>query len=156
MSRTLQVPADVIDNVVGFIELSSLTTKRACDEVKAHRTAQEKAAALRPTLLDQMIRTKVVPATQKEAADSMLCEHVTTMTLLQGAIEKIAELNGIIAGSTKQAGDVGTSVDGSEYGIALSGAAMPGEYNSLTHPFVGEKTAFVKESDKAFLRLIGK
>lgn len=155
---TLQVPANVFDNVVGFIELSSLTTKRALDEIAVHRTAQEKAATLRPDLLEHMIRTKVVQPHQKEAADAMLGGHDTTMRLLKSAIDKIAELNAVIAsGKTKQAGDLGTGVDGAEVGVAAGGSYQgTGEYNSLTHPIVGEKNAFVKESDRALMKLIGK
>lgn len=154
---TLQVPANVFDNVVGFIELSSLTTKRALDEIAVHRTAQEKAAALRPDLLEHMIKTKVVQPHQKEAADAMLGGHDTTMKLLKSAIDKIAELNGVIAGKQKQAGDLGTGVDGAEVGVAAGGVYQgTGEYNSLTHPIVGEKNAFVKESDRALMKLIGK
>lgn len=154
---TLQVPANVFDNVVGFIELSSLTTKRALDEIAVHRTAQEKAASMRPDLLEHMIKTKVVQPHQKQAADAMLGGHDTTMKLLKSAIDKIAELNAVIAGGGKQAGDLGTGVDGADVGVAAGGSYQgTGEYNSLTHPIVGEKNAFVKESDKALLKLIGK
>ena len=154
MSNFLQVPAGVISNVVGFIELSSLTTKRALDENAVYRSVSEKAAAMRPALLESMISRKLVPADAKEAADAMLSSHETTLQLLKNATDRIAELNEALSRvGSKRAGDLGTGVDGSEFGISVP---SNGEYNSLTHPIVGEKTAFVKESDKALMRLIGK
>jgi hypothetical protein len=148
-----QVPAAVLDGVVGYIEVSSALTKRALDEVGVHRSTQEKAAALRPALLNHMVANKVCTAEQKQAADAMLGAHDTTLQLLKAAVDKIAELNAYVAqlkGGTKAAGDLGQGVDDGQ------AAGQPGEYNSLTSPMVGEKTANVKESDKALLRLIGR
>lgn len=156
----ITVPAAVLDNVVGFIELSSMTTKRALDEIGVHRAAQEKAAALRPALLDHMLKSKVVQAHQKEAADAMLGSHPESLQLLKAATDKIVELNAEIqrlkAGGTKQAGDLGAGVDGGEVGVAAGGSFQgTGEYNSLTHPIVGEKTAFVRESDRKLAKGAG-
>ncbi len=157
MSQSLTVPTQVLDGVVQFVEIASLTTKRALDEVTTHRQSQEKAAALRPSLLDHMVKSKVVPAAQKQAAEVMLGAHDTTLQLLKAATDKIAEqaayISQLESGRTKKAGDLGQGVDDPSGG---SSPSQPGEYNSLTHPIVGEKTAFVKESDKALLKLIGK
>ena len=155
MSQSLTVNTSLLDNVVQFVEVASLTTKRALDEVGVHRTAQEKAAALRPALLDHMVKSKVVPETQKQAAEVMLGAHDTTLQLLKAATDKIVELNGHLAAARgeKKAGDLGSASDDPTGGGSTGG---DGEYNSLTHPIVGEKTANVKESDKALLRLIGR
>lgn len=156
----LSVPANLLDGVVQYIEVSSMATKRALDEVGVHRQSQEKAAALRPSLLDHMVKSKVVPEAQKAAADVMLGAHDTTLQLLKAATDKIVELNAALArqkNGEKQAGDLGHGVDGGEVGQSAGGSYQTqGEYNSLTHPIVGEKTANVKESDRALLKLIGR
>lgn len=153
MNQTLNVPVSLLDNVVEFIELSSLTTKRALDELGAHRHARSKAAALCPDLVDHMLRTRVVPVQQKQAAQAMLASHDTTLQLLKAAIDKIAELDGEVRrlrGGDKSAGDLGAGVDGAEFGGGPSA-----DYNSLTSPFVGARTSYVKESDIPLLRLAG-
>lgn len=152
----LSVPANLLDGVVQYIEVSSMATKRALDEVGVHRQSQEKAAALRPSLLDHMVKSKVVPEAQKQAAEVMLGAHDTTLQLLKAATDKIVELNAALArqkNGEKQAGDLGRGVEGGEYNSSPAGE---GEYNSLTHPIVGEKTAFVKESDKPLLALLNR
>lgn len=153
------VPSALLDGFLQYIELSSLTTKKACDEVGVHRSAQEKAAALRPDLLTHMVAKGVVPANQKQAAEVMLGAHDTTLQLLKAATDKIAEQSELIKrlkSGEKVAGDLGQGVDEGESGVAAGGSYQKmGDYNSLTHPIVGEKTANVKESDKAFLKLAG-
>lgn len=159
MSATpnIAVPAPLLDGFVQYVEVSSLTTKRALDEVAVHRAAQKKAADLRPALLDYMVATKVVPAAEKQAAEVMLGAHDTTLQLLKSAVDKIAEVladNARLRGGVKQAG-LGAAEPGAA-GVAAGGTYQhAGEYNSLTHPIVGEKTANAKESDKSLLRLAG-
>jgi len=160
LSQLLSVPAELLDGFLQFVEVSSLTTKRAMDEVVVHRQAQEKAAALQAQLLEHMIRSNVVNASQKEAAAVMLGAHDTSLQLLKASVDRIAELHAALVqakGGFKQAGDLGQGVDASSVGTAAGGSyEHQGEYNSLTHPIVGEKSAFVKESDKPLRRLIGK
>lgn len=157
---TISVHQNLLDGVLRYVEVSSLTTKRALDEVGVHRQAQEKAAALRQELLDHMVKTRTVEAGQKEAAAVMLGAHDTTMQLLKAAVDKIAEQDAAIrklTGGTKTAGDLGQGVNANDIGVSASGSHQnAGEYNSLTNPIVGEKTANLKESDKALLRLAGK
>lgn len=151
MSKSIVVPANLVDNFVGFIELSSMTTKRALDEVQVHRSAQEKAAALRPGLLEHMVKTKVVQPHQKEAADIMLGAHDTSLQLLKAATDKIAEMDVEIRRlktGVKSAGDLGEGMD--------TGGGSNDDYNSLTSPMVGDRNSYIKESDKPLLRLIGK
>lgn len=159
MNSQIAIPTQLLDGVVQYIEVSSLTTKRALDEVAVHRQSQEKAAALRDGLLDHMIKMQVVPQAQKQAAAVMLGAHDTSLQLLKAATDKIAEQAAIIKrltnGNPKVAGDLGTGVDAGEVGVA-GGSHQPNEYNSLTSPIVGEKTANLKESDKALMKLIGR
>lgn len=143
----------ILDNVIRYLEVSSATVKRAMDEVATRRAAQEKAAGLIPQVLKYMLDTQVLPREQEKAAEVMLGAHDTTLSLLQSATEKIAELtaeNARLAKATaeKRAGDVGRAV----------GDARPSDAtaNSLNSVYVGTKTAEVKESDKPLLRLIGK
>ena len=148
------VPSTLLDNVIQFVEVSSLTAKKAIDEVETHRQAQKRAGDLRGALLDHMIKSGVVADHQRQAAEAMLGSHAETMQLLKAATDKIVELKGAV---TKKAGDNGEAVDPSSLGLPGGrGYTQPGDYNSLTHPVVGEKTAFVKESDKPLLALIGK
>lgn len=156
----IPVPSTFLDGVLKYVEVSSLATKKACDEVSVHRAAQEKAAALRPDLLNHMVAKGVVPAAQKQAAEIMLGAHDTSLQMLKAATDKIAEQQEIILrlkGGAKTAGDLGEGVDEGASGVAAGGSYQKvGEYNSLTSPMVGEKTANAKESDKALLKLIGR
>jgi hypothetical protein len=104
-------------------------------------------------LLDHMLKSGVVDAGQKQAAEAMLGSHAETMQLLKASVDKIVEMKG---GLTKRGGD-GEAVDGASLGLANGRSqSEPGGYNSLTDPFVGQKTAYVKESDRPLLALIGK
>jgi hypothetical protein len=146
------VPSTLLDNMVRYVEVSSLTAKRAIDEVETHRQAQKRASDLRQPLLDHMVQHGVVAAGQKEAAVAMLGSHAETLQLLKAAVDKIVELKMV-----KKGGDPGTATDPAEAGVAAGSAyEKQGEYNSLTHPVVGHKTSFVKESDRPLLAQIGK
>lgn len=152
----VNVPAALLDGFVQYAEISSLTAKRALDEIGAHRQGQQKAASLRPALLAHMVEAGVIPPQQKEAADAMLAGHAETLQLLKAAVDKIKELRDAMG---KQASDNGTGVD--PHDIGLDGNAghhhtKAGEYNSLTSPMVGAPTSFVKESDRPLLALINK
>lgn len=148
----LSIPAAVIDQTVAFVELTGVTTKRALDEVAVHRAGQTKAAALRPAVMAELVRLGVVPKEHEKVAEAMLGAHDTTLNLLKSAAEKIAELkadNDRLRG-IKKAGDLGAGVEDPRPGGAAAGGSYQhaGEYNSMTHPIVGEKVAFVKESDR--------
>lgn len=158
LNPQITIPQEVLDATVQYVEVSSLAVKRALDEVGVHRQAQEKAAALQSGLLDHMIAKGVVPANQKQAAAVMLGAHDTTLNLLKAATDKIAEQDTVIKklkGNTKVAGDLGEGVNAADINVAGDGQ-QPGEYNSLTSPMVGEKTANLKESDKKLMKLIGR
>lgn len=150
------VPAPLLEGVVNFIEVASLTTKRAMDEISVHRNVQKKAADLTGPLLDYMLKTKVVPGAQKEAAAAMLGAHDTTLNFFKLAVDKIAEQNAEIIRLqtlTKTAA-LGVGVDGRP-GDGLDGPTTG--YNSLTHPIVGgHMPNEMKESDKAFLGMLAR
>lgn len=148
----ITVPSSLLDTVIQYVDVSSVTAKRAIDEVGIYRQNQKRASDLRSTLLEHMLKSGVVAEGQKQAADAMLGSHAETMQLLKAAIDKIVELKGHVK---KAAQEPGQAVD--EAGIAAGGSYQKvGEYNSLTYPVVGHKTAFVKESDKPLLAQIGK
>jgi len=155
LPQHISVPSDLLDGVVRYVEVSSLTTKKALDEVGVHRQSQEKAAALRPPLLAYMVSEGVVVPKYKEAADAMLASHPETLQLLKAAVDKIAELKAKIVklqGGTKEAGDLGAP----ETGTGLGGSYQhEGAYNSLTSPHVGNHTSELKESDKVLLKAAG-
>lgn len=144
MSQIL-VPTNLLDSMVGFVEVSSVTTKRALDEVVVHRQSQEKAAQLRPELLKHMIASGVVKAAQKEAADAMLASHPETLALLKSATDKIVELKAQITGGTKTAGDLGRG----------EGGSAPEAPTSLNGPYVGGHNTGLSESDRILLQGAG-
>lgn len=155
MSQQITIPSALLDGAVRYIEISSLTVKRALDEVDVHRQAQQKAAALRPQVLECMMSAGVVAPSSKEAAAMMLGGHSETLQLLKRAVDIIATLKAQV----KTAEADGTGVDPSSVGVGAvagpngSGATkVAGDYNSLTDPFVGRKTSFVKESDRSLMR----
>lgn len=142
--------AHLATKVLNFVSVSSALTKRALDEVQTHRQVREKAAALRPTILQRMVETGTVAENQKQAAEAMLASHPETLGLLQNAVEKIAELRGQIQ---KQASDLGQGVDPREAGTQKASSA---EYDSLTSPFVGRRTSQKKASDMAILSVLNR
>ncbi len=146
---TINVPVDLLTTALAFTDVGSQLTKRAFDEVEVHRAAQKQAADLVEPLLDHMVKSAVIAPTQREAARAMLGGHATTLQLLKAAVDKVVdrEKAAAAAGKTKTAGDLGRGE-----GDAGGGSS---DYNSLTHPVVGVKTANVKESDKSLMRLAG-
>jgi len=135
---------------LNYVAVTSALTKRALDEVQVHRTSQEKAASLRPTVLQQLIDAGCVGQHQKEAAEAMLGSHAETLQLLKSAATKIAEQQKQIS---KTASDLGRGIDHKEAGLGKS-AAAEGSYNSLTDGYVGRKTSEKKASDEAILRVL--
>jgi hypothetical protein len=155
LSANISLSPDFLDDVVRFVEISSLTTKRALDEVAVHQQCQQKAASMRPELLKHMLAAGVVTQKRAADADAMLAEHYATMTLLKAAVDKIKELQTQL---NKQASDSGEAVDPTSLGLTGGGGSqkIAGDYDSLTHPIVGLRTSNVKESDRPLLALIGK
>jgi hypothetical protein len=159
LSTNVTVPSSLLDNVVQYVEASSMTAKRAIDEVEVHRQSQKRAADLRPPLLDFLVTSGLVRADQKEAAEAMLGSHAETMQLLKAACDRLVAMRnekkaGVEPG---QAVEPGQSQPGGERTpLALGGTEKQGSYNSFDDPVVGRKTNLVKESDRAFLALIGK
>lgn len=156
MSQMIAVPVTVLDKSTAFAEMSSILVKRALDEVEVHRSAQTKAASLAPQVLDLMLKTGSARPEQKDTAAAMLGGHDTTLTLLKIATEKLADLRDInvkqaaeivrLGGNAKSAGDLGRPV-------ADTPAPASG---SSPQPYVGARTDQVMESDRVFLRSIGK
>lgn len=124
------------------------------DENAIHRGTQKKASDFAGTLIEHMVKTKVVPEAQKEAAAAMLGAHDTALQLLKFATDKIAEQNAEIirlTSVTKRA-SLGVGVD-----AATGDSGNATGYNSLTHPIVGGHVpGEMKESDKAFLGLLNR
>jgi hypothetical protein len=141
---TIDVPGDFVPNVVNYVAVSSVTTKRALDEVEAHRQMQKRADTLRPEILKLMLGTGAIPAHQKEAADAMLSEHAGTLQLLGNALQKLAGQK-----TQKQAGEAGAA--SAEPGSAANEKSAGDGYDSLSDPFVGQRKDVMKASDRALL-----
>lgn len=155
MSQVNQIAVSphLLEDVVSLVEVASLTTKRAVDEIAVHQAAQKKASAIAGSLLDHMIKIKVVPETEKQAAEAMLGAHDTTLQLLKLATDKIAEQNAELirlANLTTKTAGLGVGVD-----AATAAGSNSSGYNSLTHPIVGGHVpGEMKESDKALMRFL--
>lgn len=153
--NSVAVPSALLDQTVQFVEIASLATKRAVDEVQLHRQAQKRAADGREDVLKYMVDNGLVQPGQKAAAEAMLGSHAETMSLLKSACVKLVD-----AKKVKTATDLGQAVEPakahSEPGQGRLLTKESGDYDSENDPMVGRKTNFVKESDRAFLALIGK
>lgn len=149
-TQNIPVPPHFLDGVVDYVEVSSLATKKALDEVAVHRLSHEKAAALIPPLLAHMIDVGVVDdGTDKEAAAVMLQSHDTTLQLLKAAVDRIAEVKK--AGGVPEPGKASDDPNGH----SKQGSDQIGDYDSLTNPVVGARTSFVKASDLPLLKAAG-
>lgn len=142
--KTIQIPSDLLNDVVDFVDVSSLTMKKALSEVAEHRQAQQKAAALVEPLLETMKKAGVLAKGQEKVASNMLSKHSDTIELLKAAVDKIVELR---QESEKKASDLGRP----EGGESSHGSG----FNSLTSNVIGGHTRMVKESDKCFMKLAG-
>ena len=132
-----------VDSTLQFVGLASKLCKRACDEVRVHRSMQKKAADQAPVLLDLMVSTGAIPTEHKEAVAAMLGDHAGTMTLLKNAVDQLADARR--KEGLKKATDLGRGED--------DPSAAP-EFDSLNGPFVGRKTSQKSASDMAILKVL--
>lgn len=149
MNTNVAVPTRTIDSMLKYVELSSALTKRALDEVGIYDQGRQKAAQLATPLIKHMLDKRVILAGQEKEAEAMLGAHDTTLSLLKGATDKIAELNAEIA-SLK--GAAGIELGRVEPGTKTASDAM----DSLTNPIVGGYSGGRKASDAPLLALIGR
>lgn len=131
--------------MVRYVAVSSALAKKALDLLGVHQLDGEKAAALRPDLLQQMLDTETLGSHQKEAAEVMLATHEGSVQLLRNAIVKIAELSK----NQKKAGDLGQGVDPS----VIAGGSP--EASGLNPNYLGQKTGEKKASDLALFNGLG-
>lgn len=131
---------------IQYVAASSALIKRALDELQVHRAAQQKAASMRPELLDRMLATGAAQASQKQAAEAMLGSHAETLGLLKTAIDKLGDMKTQMA---KQASVLGEGVTS-----PATGAAPANGYDSLTDPYVGRRTSAKKASDLALMKVL--
>ena len=132
---------------LNYVAVSSALTKRAIDELNVHRAAQQKAAALQPTLLQEMLQTGHLAEHQKQAGEAMLASHPETLQLLKLAIAKNVEQRELLK---KYASELGRGED--ENTTVVEKTA--GDYDSLNDPYVGRRTSQRKASDVAILRVL--
>lgn len=129
-----------------LIQASNTLAKRALDERNGFAQDREKAAAGREDLLAEMLTAETIGDGQQQKAAEMLGTHAGTTALFKSAVAKIAELSK----NQKQAGDnLGAGVDES---FVDDGGQPPASHNKN---YVGEKTAEVKDSDRAMLSGLG-
>lgn len=140
------VPTSFVDTSLQFLNLTSVCLKRASDELGAHRDQQKRAASMRGDALNTLISSGLVPEASRKVAESMLASHAETLNLLKQAADVVAEMSA--KEGAKQATDLGTGTNQSHGGGNGSGN-VPGEYNSLSDPYVGGLTRYKKASDRA-------
>lgn len=146
MSQTT-IDTATLEKIASYMNVSSIAAKKMLDEVSQHRQSIEKAAAIRGEVLEHLLKTEILEPGQKQAAEKMLGDHEQTLRLLKTAASLWQDANK----TQKSAGDLGGPVPGD----APGSTHVPGEYNSLTHPIVGERTSFVRESDIPLLVAAG-
>lgn len=147
------IDPEFLDSTLDYVQKTSFTLKRAMDEVNVHRTAQQKAAALRPEVLALGVKIGCFPAHQSKEAEAMLASHDTTLVLLKQAMEMIAEKSAKTKTELGDAADAQTSKQAAD--AAPGYHPQPGEYNSLTDPNVGNKSPRGKKaSDLAFEKIL--
>lgn len=137
----------VIDpaKVVQFVQATSVFGKRAMDKLAVAATAEKQASDLRPAVLQSLLDAGAIEPEQKEAADKALSSHAQTLQLLKNAAAKLS-LNK--TASTKTAGDRLGHAENEQ-------PKQAAEFDSLSSPFVGQRTGIKKASDRAFLAGLG-
>lgn len=136
---------ELATKMLNFVQVASILSKRALDELSKKQAAEKKASAMVGTLTGHMIQSGVIDSNQKQAAEQMLSSHDQTMALLKNAVDKIAELK---QSNIKKASELGVPE-----GEPRSNAADP-EW-SLKSPFVGARSSEKKASDMAFMKGLG-
>ncbi len=139
-----------VDNVVRFIEATSMGMKRACDEISVHRAMQAKAAPLQTPVFDAMQKIGAVLQGEEAAAKAMLSTHEGTLALLKNAVDECAELRAKLAEKT---GEANVNRLGGPAGAEKTGSAKP-NFDSMNDPFLGRPTSEKKASDTAILRVL--
>jgi hypothetical protein len=150
-ANVITVESSLLEGIVNFIDLASMTTKQAVDEVEVHRTAQSRAATLQEPLINHLKTLGIVKTAEDiEQTRLMLGAHDTTLQLLKGAADRIHVLSEQLkhAGRTKSAGDIGHGEDMP----GLGGSSTPEGRTSLNSPVVGGDYDGLKESDRILLR----
>ncbi len=135
------IPA-LLDNTLKFVSVASHGMKRACDEIKVHRSMQKKAADLIPATVEALVKTGSIRPDQVDAAKAILGSHAETLQMLKRANDQIARLKS----GEKRAGD--------RLGSGVADSGQPEGYDSLQDPRVGLKTSEKKASDLAILRVL--
>jgi len=150
MNQSAIVDPELLDMNLEYVEKTSLALKRAVDELHVHRAAQEKAAALRPAILELGKRVGCFPAHQIKEAEAMLASPETTMYLLKQAFELIEKKNATAKTELGDAADAQTTKAAGDNGIVPDGG-----YDSTKDPVVGNKSPMGKKaSDIAFERIL--
>lgn len=133
--------------VLNFVQVASVLSKRALDELGKKQAAEKSAASKVNELTEYMLRSGVIDANQKQAAEQMLGSHEQTMSLLKNAVQKIAEFK---QGNIKKASELGQPV-----GEATGTSTRDNPEWSLKDPYVGARSSEKKASDVAMLRGLG-
>jgi hypothetical protein len=136
-------------DVIKYVAASSALTGRLLDEGRA-RSVREKAANDKaPAVLEALISSKLVPASQKTAAAEALQDHAKTLDLLHAAVVKAAKFrDDAQAQKTAASTDLGNPVNSKEAGVA-GPSATP-----VLDPFVGRRTSQKKASDLALAQVL--
>ncbi len=160
MPKNITVPDSLIQHTLTFVNASSILAKRALDEVQAHREMQKKASDLAKPLLEEMVRDGTVVAEHRKTAEIMLGDHPRSLELLKAASAKIVELRDELVKANEKLAHHGIKPEpGSAAGepqTKTAGDHTPAVlHDSLTTPFVGQRTDQLKASDLAMMKAAG-
>jgi len=135
--------SNFLNDILQFVELGSVTVKKALDEVARYRAMEKSAADLKAPLVDYMVEHGIVPAEQKDAALSMLSSHAESLQLLKASVDKIIELRREL--NIKKANYLGRADNAMTY---------PDPNMSLTDNYIGRRVVGPKASDLQMLKIL--
>jgi hypothetical protein len=130
-----------------FIEIASSMGKEAMDRIEELEGHQKQASENVSGLVEHLIETKVIDPGQKQAAENALRDHGQTQLLLKNAASKIKEIR-------EKSAAANVSGLGQGEGPTKEASAHDPN-NSLTSPFVGQRSTEKKASDVALFKALG-
>lgn len=142
-SPGLTLPEKVIEQ----IQVSSLGMEKAAAELKSVREKQAAVNKLIPQVCDVLIQFERVRPDQREKLAESLKDPVQVLQLM---IKLAGHRN------ADELAKLGQGVDpNAQTKTAAAGQGTPGQYNSLSHPYVGQRTTMVKQSSQRLFQGLG-
>lgn len=133
------------EKVIEQIQVSSLGMEKAAAELKRHRTKQAEVDQLIPQVCEALIQHERVRPDQREKLAESLQDPTQVLQLM---IKLAGHRN------SEELAKLGHGVDANAQTKTAS-ANQPGHYDSLTHPYVGQRTTRMKQSSQRLFQGLG-